>query len=143
MLNEFTFGLTQKGMSLPLTLEKSTSLLMCLESSTFGYLPIHLSNPLWKIVSIKITLSCNFQSMTYNMLKTQLFLHATLDYNQVYNFILNHNYKFKTIILFKDVWVSKSKGIYVFLFFKCFECMDFFLWNILNFTKKLTINMNK
>jgi hypothetical protein len=41
--------------------------------------------------------------MTYNMIKTQIFLHQALDYNQIYNFTLNHYYKFKIIIMFKDV----------------------------------------
>jgi hypothetical protein len=58
-------------------------------------------------------------------------LRQTLDYSQIYNFTLNHDYKFKTIIMFKDVWVSKFKKVYVFLFFECFEHMDPFLWNIL------------
>jgi hypothetical protein len=75
--------------------------------------------------------------MTYNMIKTHLFLHQALHHNYIYNFTLNHNYKFKTIIMFKDVWVSKSKRIYVFLFFEHFEDMDPFLWNILKFTKNL------
>jgi hypothetical protein len=39
--------------------------------------------------------------------------------------------------MFKDVWLSKSKRIYVFLFFECFEHMDPFSWNTLKFTKKL------
>jgi hypothetical protein len=42
-----------------------------------------------------------------------------------------------TIIVFKDIHVLKSKKIYVYLFFQCFGHMDPFLWNILNFTKKL------
>jgi hypothetical protein len=71
------------------------------------------------------------------MIKSQIVLHQTLDYNQIYNFTLDHDYKFKIIIMFKDVWVSKSKSVYVFFFFECFEHMDPFLWNILNFTKKL------
>jgi len=50
---------------------------------------------------------------------------------------LSHDYKFKTIIMLKDVWISKSKSLYVFLFFECFEHMDPFLWSILKFTKKL------
>jgi hypothetical protein len=29
--------------------------------------------------------------MTYNMIKTQIFLHQTLHYSQIYNFILNHD----------------------------------------------------
>jgi len=41
--------------------------------------------------------------MTYNMIKTQLFLHQTLHNNQIYNFILNRDYKFKTIIMLTDV----------------------------------------
>jgi len=44
---------------------------------------------------------------------------------------------FYCVFTLKDVWVSKSKSIYVFLFFECFEHMDPFLWNILKFTKKL------
>jgi hypothetical protein len=75
--------------------------------------------------------------MTYNMVKTQMFLHQALHYNQIYNFTLNHDYKFKTIIVFKDIWILKSKRVYVFLFFECFEQMDPFLWNILKFTKKI------
>jgi hypothetical protein len=39
--------------------------------------------------------------MTCNMQKTQLFLHQALHYSQIYNFILNHDYKFKTINVFK------------------------------------------
>jgi hypothetical protein len=36
--------------------------------------------------------------MTYNMIKTQFFfLHQALHYSQIYNFTLNHDYKFKTI----------------------------------------------
>jgi hypothetical protein len=75
--------------------------------------------------------------MTYNMIKTQCFWHQALHCNQIYNFILDHDYKFKTIIVFKDIQVLKSKRVYVFLFFECFEHMDLFLWNILKFTKKL------
>jgi hypothetical protein len=71
--------------------------------------------------------------MTYNMIKTHMFLHQTFDYSQIYNFTLDHDYKFKIIIMFKDDWVSKSKSIYVFLFFEFFEHMDPFLWNILKF----------
>jgi hypothetical protein len=41
--------------------------------------------------------------MTYNMRETQLFLHQTLLYSLIYNFILNHDYKLKTIIVLKDV----------------------------------------
>jgi hypothetical protein len=66
-----------------------------------------------------------------------MFLHQALDYNQIYNFTLDYYYKFKIIIMFKDVWVSKSKKVDVFLFFECFEHMDHFLWNILKSTKKL------
>jgi hypothetical protein len=75
-------------------------------------------------------------NMTYSMIKIQFFLHQTLDYNQNY-FTLDHDYKFRIIIVLKDVWVTKSKSVYVFLFFECFEHMDPFLWNILKFTKKL------
>jgi hypothetical protein len=76
-------------------------------------------------------------NMIYNMIKIQILLHQALHYNQIYNFTLNHDYKFKTIIVFKDVWVLKFKRVYAFLFFECFEHMDPFLWNILKFTKKI------
>jgi len=59
-----------------------------------------------------------------------------MTYN-IYNFTLTHNYEFKTIIMLKDVWISKSKKVYVFLYFEYFEHMDPFLWNILKFKKKL------
>jgi hypothetical protein len=65
--------------------------------------------------------------MTYNMIKIQIFLHQTLHYNQIHNFTVNHDYKFKTILVLKDVRVPKSKKLYVFLFFECFEHMDPFL----------------
>jgi hypothetical protein len=74
--------------------------------------------------------------MTYDKIKIQFFLHPALHYSQIYNFTLNHDYKFKTI-MFKNIQVLKSKMVYVFLFFECFEHMDLFLWNILKFTKKL------
>jgi hypothetical protein len=54
-------------------------------------------------------------------MKTQFFFHQTLDYSQIYNFTLDHDYEFKIIIVLMDVWVSKSKSVYVFLFFECFE----------------------
>jgi hypothetical protein len=38
--------------------------------------------------------------------------------------------------MFKAIWISKFKRIYVFSFFECFEHIDPFLWNILKFTKK-------
>jgi hypothetical protein len=41
--------------------------------------------------------------MTYNMMKTQLFLHQALDYSKIYNFTFDHDYKFKIIIVLKDV----------------------------------------
>jgi hypothetical protein len=75
--------------------------------------------------------------MTYNIIKIQFSLHQALDYSQIYNFTLNHDYKFKIIILLKNVWISKFKNIYVFLFFEFFEHMDPFLWNILKFSKKI------
>jgi len=71
------------------------------------------------------------------MIKTQVFLHQGLGYTQIYNFTLDHDYKFKIIIVLKDVWVPKCKSVYVFMFFECFEHMDPFFWNILKFTKKL------
>jgi hypothetical protein len=49
--------------------------------------------------------------MTYNMIKTQSFLHQALDYSQIYNFTLNHDYKFKIIIVEKDIRVLKYKTI--------------------------------
>jgi hypothetical protein len=36
-------------------------------------------------------------------MKTQFFLYQPLDYSQIYNFTLDHDYKFKIIIVFKDV----------------------------------------
>jgi hypothetical protein len=71
------------------------------------------------------------------MIKTEFFLHQTLHSSQIYNYTLNHDYKFKTIIVLKDIQVLESKKIYVFQFFECFEHMDPFLWDILKFTKKL------
>jgi len=41
--------------------------------------------------------------MTYNMIQIHFFLHQALHYGQIYNFTLNHGYKFKTITMFKDV----------------------------------------
>jgi hypothetical protein len=41
--------------------------------------------------------------MTYNMIKTQFVFHQALHYSQIYNFILNHDYKFKIIIVLKDI----------------------------------------
>jgi hypothetical protein len=41
--------------------------------------------------------------MTYNMIKTQFFLHQALYYNQIYNFTLDNDYKFKIIVVLKDV----------------------------------------
>jgi hypothetical protein len=75
--------------------------------------------------------------MTYTWYKLNFVLHQALHYSQIYNFTLNHDYKFKIIIVFKDIWILKSKRAYVFLFFECFEHMDLFLWSILKFTKKL------
>jgi len=48
-------------------------------------------------------------------------MHETLHYSQIYKFILNHDYKFKTIIVFKDVWILESEKVYVYLFFECFK----------------------
>jgi hypothetical protein len=64
-------------------------------------------------------------------------LHQALHYSQIYNFTLNHDYKFKTIIVLKDVQISKSKNVYIFSFFENFEHTDPFLWNTLKFTKNL------
>jgi hypothetical protein len=47
--------------------------------------------------------------------------------------ITNLNYN----SVLKDIWISKSKKVYVFLLCKCFEHMGPFLWNILKFTNKL------
>jgi hypothetical protein len=55
-------------------------------------------------------------NMTYNMIKTQFFFHQALHYGQIYNFTFNHEYKFKTIIVFKDIRILKSKRVYVFFF---------------------------
>jgi prolipoprotein diacylglyceryltransferase len=51
-----------------------------------------------------------------NLIKLQKFLHQALHYCQIYDFTFDHYYKFKIIIVFKDIWVSKSKSIYVFYF---------------------------
>jgi hypothetical protein len=75
--------------------------------------------------------------MTYNIIKTLFFWHQALHFSQIYNSTLNHDYKFKTIIVIKDVQISTSKNVNVFFFFENFEHMDPFLWNILKFTKKL------
>jgi hypothetical protein len=45
--------------------------------------------------------------MIYNMIKTQFFLYQALHYSQIYKIILNHDYKFKPIIMFKNVRVLK------------------------------------
>jgi hypothetical protein len=48
--------------------------------------------------------------MTYNMIIYFIyFLHQALHYSQIYNFILNHDYKFKIIILLYTVWVRVVK----------------------------------
>jgi len=57
----------------------------------------------------------------YNMIKTKMFLYHTLHYSQIHNFILNHDYKFKTRIVLKGIWVLKSK-----------KYMYFNLLNVLN-----------
>jgi hypothetical protein len=62
--------------------------------------------------------------MTYNMIKIQFLKYQALHCIQIYNFTLNHDHKFKIMIELKDVQVSKSKRIYVFLFFECFEHLD-------------------
>ncbi len=41
--------------------------------------------------------------MTYNIIKSQFFLNQVFDYTQIYNFTLDHDYKFKIIIMLKDV----------------------------------------
>jgi len=52
--------------------------------------------------------------MIDNMIKFQIVLHWTLHYSQIYNFTLNHDYKFKTRIMLNDIWILKSKKRYVF-----------------------------
>jgi hypothetical protein len=78
-----------------------------------------------------------WHNVTNKMIKIQFFLHQALHYIEIYNFILKHDHKSKTIIVFKDVWIPKSKKVYVFLIFECFEHMDPFLWNILKSKKKM------
>jgi uncharacterized membrane protein len=51
-------------------------------------------------------------NMRYNMIIFLFFLHQALHYNQIYNFTLNDDYKFKTIIVWKDIRVLKSIYIY-------------------------------
>ncbi len=43
-------------------------------------------------------------------------------------------------MVLKDVWVSKFKRVYVFVFFEYFEHMDPFLWNI--YLKKFDLKKN-
>jgi hypothetical protein len=66
--------------------------------------------------------------MIDNMIKTQLFLHEVSHYIQIYNFTLNRDYKFKTVIMFENVWILNFKRVYIFLVFEYFEHMDPFLW---------------
>jgi len=70
--------------------------------------------------------------MTYSTIQTQFFLHQALNYNQIYNFTMDHDYEFKVILMLKDVWVSKSKNVNVYVFFECFEHMGPLLWNKLS-----------
>jgi hypothetical protein len=57
-------------------------------------------------------------NITYNMIKIQFcFASIFTLQSQNYKFTLNHDYKLKTIIMFQDVRISKSKRVYVFLFF--------------------------
>ncbi len=70
-------------------------------------------------------------------MKKFIFFASSLHYIQICNYTLNHDHKFKTMIVFKDVRVPKSKRVYVFFFLECFEHMNPFLWNILKFTKEL------
>jgi hypothetical protein len=44
--------------------------------------------------------------MIYNKIKIQFLLHQALHYSQIYDFTLNHGYKFKIIIVLKDVRIS-------------------------------------
>jgi hypothetical protein len=101
----------------------------------------HMANFYWFITHFSHKFSnwiSNLMSnMTYNIIKTHFFVYQALHYSQICNFTLNHDYKFKTIIVLKDVRISKSKKVYVFLFFLNSEHMDLFLWNISKFTKKL------
>jgi hypothetical protein len=46
----------------------------------------------WQFFNLISNLKPN---MTYNMIKIQIFLCQALYYNQIYNFILNHDYNFK------------------------------------------------
>jgi len=48
------------------------------------------------------------------MIKTQKKLHQALHYSQIYNFYLNHDYKFKTRIVLKHIQILKSKNAYIF-----------------------------
>jgi hypothetical protein len=59
-----------------------------------------------------------------------MFLHQALHHSEIYNFTLDHDYKFKIIITCKRTFEHKiQKGICI-LFFECFEHMDPFLWSI-------------
>jgi len=57
-------------------------------------------------------------------------LHLALHYSQIYNFTLNHDYKFKIIIMFKDIWILKSKRVYVVTLLKGSVRMKFTLPNL-------------
>ncbi len=65
-------------------------------------------------------------NMTYNIVKTHFFVYQALHYSQIYNFTFNHDYKFKTIIVLKDVRISKSKKYMYFYFLKILNTWIFF-----------------
>jgi hypothetical protein len=63
----------------------------------FYYFTLHFSHSfLNRISNLK-------PNTTYKMIKTQIVLHQALDYSRIYNFILDHDHKFKIIIVLKDV----------------------------------------
>jgi hypothetical protein len=67
---------------------------------------------------------------------TEFFLHQALHSSQIYNFTLNHDYKFKTIIVLKDIQVLESKKTYIYIsIFWMFWTHGSLLVEILKFKK--------
>jgi hypothetical protein len=71
---------------------------------------LHFSHILKKLnikFEAKYNIQCDMNSS---------FFSQALHYSQIYNFTLNHDYKFKTIIVLKDIQVSESKKYMYFNF---------------------------
>jgi len=69
--------------------------------------------------------------------KNSIFLQQMLHYSQIYKSTFNHDHKFETIIMLKEIWVAKSKKGMSFYFLTVLNTWILFLGNILTFTKKL------